>query len=314
MRIGLDVGGTNIKAAVLSEDCLTVGKFETPTRADLGYGAVLCGIKTCAETAAAGAGCGMDEFKTVGIAVPGLIDAENGLVVSAPNLGWTEKNLNADIAPVLGIKARIENDARCAALAESRVGAGKGLDNIIMLTLGTAVGAAAILHGKLFDGFGRFGGELGHIPLVHGGLPCSCGNRGCFEQYGSATALMRIAKGKTGKYPDSLLNKPDEGEAAGAVNIFRAAERDDGAALEALEEYTTYLAEGVAGLVNIFRPDAVILGGGLADIGGDALTENVERKVFARVCASELIGAPQIKKAALGLYAGAAGAALLAYD
>lgn len=179
-----------------------------------------------------------------------------------------------------------------------------------MLTLGTAVGAAIIVDGGLFKGFGPYGGELGHIPLFHGGFPCSCGVRGCFEQYGSAEALKRLTIEAMRNNRSSYLWKlcSEDLSNIGTSDLFTAVELGDETARAALNEFVTYLCEGIAGLVNIFRPEAVILGGGLAN-AGEPLFDRVNRILSNLTYASEYIPAPPVIKAELGTYAGALGAA-----
>lgn len=216
-----------------------------------------------------------------------------------PNLGWFEPFDVADaVGNLLGVRPALANDAVCAAVGEAHYGAGRGLGSFLMLTLGTAVGAAVVVDGRPLDAYGRFGGELGHMPLVHGGLPCSCGIHGCFQQYGSATALLRMAK-ETGL------------EVEMASEVFSLAEQGDARANAVADEFCGYVAEGAAGLTNIFRPEAVILAGGAAR-AGEPLRALVEEKLFERTYASSILGAPRVLLAEEPAGAGALGAAFIA--
>ena len=291
-HLGIDVGGTNTKAALVDDELAVLATFEVPTHADGTLDTVIRAI----ESVATGVGT---RAATIGIALQGIVDDTSGRAIFVPNLGWFE---GVDIADAverrLGIRPALANDAVCAAVGEARFGAGMGLGSFLMLTLGTAVGAAIIRDGMPLDAYGRYGGELGHIPLVHDGLPCSCGIRGCFQQYGSATALLRMAH--------------DEGlDVEKASDVFSLAAAGDVTAGEVADAFCAYVAEGAAGLTNIFRPEAVILAGGAAR-AGEALRASVEEKLFARTYASEVLGAPRVLLAQEPAHAGSLGAAVIA--
>lgn len=289
-HLGVDVGGTNTKAVLLENGCSVIASSEVPTGADGSLEAVLAAVRAAVE--------GMEGWSTVGVALPGIVDDASGKAVFVPNLGWFEPMGVGDaVQQMLGARPALANDAVCAAVGEAHFGAGKGIESFLMLTLGTAVGAAMVVGGQPLDTYGRFGGELGHIPLVHGGLPCSCGIDGCFQQYGSATALLRMAR-------DAGLGVTQ------ASDVFSLAEAGDERAAAVADGFCAYVAEGAAGLANIFRPEAVILAGGAAR-AGEPLRARVEEKLFARTYASAILGAPRVLLAEEPSCAGARGAAVI---
>lgn len=288
--LGIDIGGTNTKAALL-DGRVILAQEEVPTRPDGTLDAVMEAIRSAA-------GSMLPRADALCLALPGIVDADEGRAVFVPNLGWFEPvNIADAVERELGLRPRLVNDAVAAAVGEAHFGAGQGLESFLVLTLGTAVGAALIVDGKPFQGYGRFGGELAHIPLRHDGFPCSCGIRGCFQQYGSANALKRMAR--------------RAGLAVGqASEAFDLAAEGNTTAAAVVDKYCTYLAEGAAGITNIFRPQAVILAGGLA-AAGEALRAPVEEKLACFTYASEILGSPQVLFASAPAGAGALGAATI---
>lgn len=310
--LGIDIGGTNIKAAVVTRQGEILGSAILETDAHSGFDAVIRQICRAAEQASAESQIPLSYIRKAGLAIPGPIGNKKGPVLFAPNINWYQTDPVKPLEEKWNMPVYLGNDADCMALAENMCGAGIPFRSFLMLTLGTAVGGALIHEGKLFTGFGPYGGELGHIPLCHGGYPCSCGVKGCFEQYGSAEALKRLAREAMEKAPDSSLwdlcghNLCD----IQPSHVFSAAVLQDKTAVSVLDEFTEYLCEGMAGLVNIFRPEAVILGGGLSNAGA-ALFDLVNEKLPRLTYASEFIPAPPVIQAQSCTLSGAIGAALL---
>lgn len=310
--IGIDLGGTNIKAVIAKNNGEILGTAELPTNASEGFDAVIEQIYRSACIASENCGILLSDISKAGLGIPGLIKEKKGPVIFAPNVGW----YNVDPVPILTNRLHMPvylgNDAACMALAENINGAGRPYNHFLMLTLGTAVGAAIVANDTLFTGFGPYGGELGHIPLYHGGHPCSCGVNGCFEQYGSANALKRLAIEAMQKNKNSSLWGMCSGEIEKLTTkqIFSAISFGDKTAITVLDEFVTYLCEGIAGLVNIFRPEVVILGGGLSN-AGKPLFDRVNPKLASLTYASEYIPAPPVIQAKSGTYSGALGAAML---
>lgn len=320
LRLGIDIGGTNIKAVVLDERGTVHGRSECKTLADGTLSTIIERSRTVAQEVIAKSERTPEEIASCGIALPGIIDKVNGRTVFVPNLGWFE-TLELDAFSSLGYgMPRFENDAVCAGTGEALfmqlhpdAKAGQTVpDSFIMLTLGTAVGAALVQEGKPAACFGRFGGELAHTPLVHDGIPCSCGIKGCFQQYGSATALIRQTTDLLEQHPESSLWDLCGGNSQSLAPsmIFTGVQQQDSCSCRAFDIFTTYLAEGIAGLVNIFRPSAIVLGGGIAH-KNELLRNTVELKLYDRCYASRIIGAPSVRIAQCGAYAGAIGAARL---
>lgn len=316
--LGIDIGGTETKIALLSLGengrAEIVGRFSEETRLAELAEKKLSFLKDLAEKACWAAGLAFEDLVGCGIALPGPVDRETGMIATAPNLGWTKPLAAAELAEKeLGLPVTIENDAACAGIAETRMGAGSVEEKTLLVTLGTGVGASYVVDGEPFSGFGRFGGELGHTPLVHGGIPCSCGIDGCLQQYASAAALARQAAEAAASNPESQLAKiasENDGFVEPAA-VFAAARNDDEVALDVLKKFIIYLAEGIGGLVNTLRPDRIIIGGGLS-LAGSSFALPLASELGKRVYASDVLPLPAISLAACGSHAGAVGAALAA--
>lgn len=242
-------------------------------------------------------GIAMDQCVGVGIGVPGTIDRKNGIVRYSNNIKWENIEIAKKMEEFLPIPIRIANDADCAALGEAVAGAGKECQDVIMLTLGTGVGGGIILNGNIYEGKGVGGSELGHMVIVENGEPCTCGRRGCLEAYASATALIRDAKRATEK---SL--SPQE--------IFEGAQKGDHVLKEVVDLYIRRLGIGIVNIVNIFRPQLVLLGGGLSG-QGDMLTDFLYDIMQEGCFGGDKGELPEIEIAALGNKAGIIGAASL---
>jgi len=310
---GIDLGGTTLSAGIFSESFTIAYSDSIPTRATDGELAVLNRIAELTCSLVASTETGWEGILSIGLAIPGLVKSEKGPVTAAPNVGWQNADPVFYLEKATGRPVYLFNDAACAAMAESRFGYGRQYRSFLFLTLGTAIGGAVIWNGELFSEHGLFGSELGHIPLRGDGIPCSCGLPGCFQQYGSATALARQAVEMARLHPDSILWQLCNGNKENITPqaVFHGAQAGDFTSIKIIEQFTDYLAEGIAGLVNIFRPEAVILGGGLSN-AGDALLQPTQEKLFKYTHASERIGAPPVLRAELGDGAGMLGAALLA--
>lgn len=310
--IGIDLGGTNIKTVIITKQGEILSSVILPTNAEQGFDAVIRQICRAVRQASAECKIPLSCIRKAGLAIPGLVGNKKGPVLFAPNVGWYNVNPVNQLEEEFDMPVYLGNDSDCMALAENMYGAGQPFHSFLMLTLGTAVGGALIYDGKLFTGFGPYGGELGHIPFFHGGYPCSCGVNGCFEQYGSAEALKKIAGNAMNTDPASILWEKCDGISSviQPAHIFSAAIRGDQTAIAVLDEFTDYLSEGIAGLVNIFRPEAVILGGGLSN-AGSALFAPINQKLTNLTYASEFIPAPPVIQACSGTLSGAVGAAKL---
>ena len=308
MYIGIDVGGTNLKAGLVNEEGTIVAVERTPLD--------IRGPEPFAETLAQLAAAVMErggvevkEVAYVGMGIPGAV--KGGDILYTANIPMKNVPLEALFRKHLDLPVLLGNDADCAAVGEWSCGAGRGTKHFVVITLGTGVGGGMILNGKLYSGCGA-GGEVGHIVIKQDGVPCNCGRRGCWEAYASATGLIRETKEAMEQHPESALHAV--AAANGGVEgrtAFQAAEQGDETALAVCRAYAEYLAAGLTNLVNILHPEAVALGGGVAAAPEHLLLEPV-REIVARECyARHVDQVPRIIRAELGNDAGIIGAAML---
>lgn len=311
-RAGIDLGGTNMKAGIVDERQKIVLEDSVPTKAKRPYQEVVADMAKLVKGLLQNTGIAENELSGVGIGSPGTIDARRGEVVFSNNFGWEDVPLVAEMQQYFSCPVKVSNDANCAALGEVKAGAAKEIKNAILLTLGTGVGGGVILDGRVFEGAHAGGAELGHTSLIFGGELCTCGRRGCVEAYVSATALIRDAKRAAEQNPASRLNElcgNDLSNMNGKIP-FDAAEAGDAAAKEVVENYLIYLGETVANFVNIFRPEVVLLSGGVCN-QGDKLTAPVSAYIQKKCFVGEKAFVPPVRCAVLGNSAGIIGAANL---
>lgn len=311
-RAGIDLGGTNIKAGIVDEKQKIVMEASVPTKVERSCQEVIADMANLVKELLERAGIPEQELCGVGVGSPGTIEAKEGIVVYSNNFGWENVPLVSKMQQYFSCPVRISNDANCAALGEVKAGAARELKNAVLLTLGTGVGGGVILDGHVFEGAHAGGAELGHTSLILGGEQCTCGRRGCVEAYVSATALIRDAKRAAEKHPASALN----GLCGYNLNNmngkmpFDAAEAGDEAAKEVVENYLMYLGETIADVVNIFRPDVVLLSGGVCN-QGEKLTEPLNRYIRGKCFGGERAFVPPVRCAVLENRAGIIGAANL---
>ena len=311
LRIGVDVGGTFIKAGVVDESCAILHKVSVPTGGDAGYEDMVRKIAHATELAAQAAGLAVKDCTSVGIGIPGLLNPKTGVVVLAPNLNWRDVPFLDTIQKILPVPVYVGNDANCAVVGETLAGAAKGCENVVMLTLGTGVGGGIVTDGRLFVGGKGLGAELGHMVLQMDGETCGCGLKGCIEAYCSVTSLVKQTLRAMDADPASLMHA--YAREAGMVDgrtAFECSKQGDRAAVTVVENYCRYLANAIGSLVIAFRPDVVLIGGGLSNQREylmDKLNALLPRYVFA----SDVIGVPPVVRATLGNDAGTIGAAYL---
>lgn len=295
-KIGIDLGGTNVAAGVVDEENKIVGRASVPTDLPRPAEAIADKIAEATRLAVEDAGITMDMIERVGVGTPGAVN-DDGVVENDANLGFTNTPLKELIEERLMRPVKVGNDANCAALGEQVAGSGKGTKNFIAVTLGTGIGGGIIVDGKLLTGVNGAAGEIGHMVIDREGIPCKCGRIGCFEQYASATALVRKAKEK------NLL-------VSSAKDVFDLADSDNLIACEIVDDFIEYLSVGLTDLINIFQPEMISIGGGLAGRGDKLLVpllEKIESKRYTKYSKSQTI----IKCGILGNDAGIIGAASL---
>lgn len=311
-RIGVDLGGTNIVAGVVDEFYKIVAKAKRKTACPRPAGEILADIAACVNEAVKTAGITMDEVKSIGIGTPGSVNKRMGIVEYANNLGFDKVPARDILLKYFDKPIYIENDANCAALGEAVAGAGGNVENFVAITLGTGVGSGIIVNGKIVNGCNDAAGEMGHSVIVVDGEPCTCGRKGCWEAYSSATALVRQTKAAMEENKASLMWEVVDGDIS-KVNgrtAFDAMRKGDTAAKQVVDTYIRYLAAGVINVVNTFQPDVLCIGGGIGCEGEPLLApvrEYVAKERYSIHCGKQT----QICSAVLGNDAGVIGAALL---
>jgi glucokinase len=285
--VGVDLGGTNIVAGALAEDGSDVIALRSePTRADQGADAVVDRIIRMIDTVIAETiahtGAKRDDMIGVGVGAPGPLDRERGIVVTTPNLGWTNFPLRDVIADRIRLPVRIDNDANCATLGEWWLGAARGAENVIGMTIGTGIGGGVILGGRLYHGSSDVAGEIGHATIDITGRRCKCGNYGCLEAYASGPSIADRAREALSS-DDCLMLKMAGGDASKitAATVYEAAKKGDDVALDVVRETSRFLGAGVANLLNIFNPDVVVICGGVTQ-AGDTLFAPLRKEVRKR--------------------------------
>ncbi len=313
--IGIDLGGTNIAAGIVDSDFKIIAKDSVPTLAYRENNEVIKDMADLCAKLVKEAGLTFDDIEYAGIASPGTIDPVNGVVERAENLNFEHFPIVDTLKSYMPIKRVIlENDANAAALGEVVAGAAKGKRHAVMITLGTGVGGGIIIDGKVYPGFNFVGAEIGHMVIEHGGRLCTCGRRGCFEAYSSATGLVAMTNEKIAECSKKGIPTimGQNGEKISGRTAFNAMHAGDAPAKEVVDMYISYLACGITNLVNIFYPEVFIVGGGVCNEGSalmDPLKEIIMDEMFAKNSSKIL----EIKVAELGNDAGIIGAAALGF-
>jgi len=301
--IGVDLGGTNLRAALLNSDGEILDKQMEATHASDGWKKVIARmVANIAQQREIAVKRGLI-VSAVGVGAPGVIQMDRGIVVKSPNFpDWNNLPLRDELEKALGIPVEIENDANVAALGEQWLGAGRGIDSMILLTLGTGVGGGIVLNSRVWQGADGMAGEIGHMTLIPDGRQCACGNTGCLEMYASARGIVRSYQETAGK------NLPD----ITSMQVYQAAREGDAAAKKVMKDMGRLLGIGIANLINIFNPQMIVLGGRVKDawdlfIG--ATHEEIMRRAF-QVPAERT----KIVPSQLGDDAGMVGAAAMAFQ
>lgn len=264
-RIGIDLGGTNIAVGVVNDRYEIVARRSVPTGAERPAEEVIRDMGDAVEEALRQAGLTAVDCASMGVGSPGACDPQTGVVKRAYNLNWFDVPVCRMLHQRFGIPVRLGNDANCAALAEVVAGAAVGCQDMVLITLGTGVGSGIISRGKILSGLRGGAGEAGHMLLVLNGEPCTCGRRGCWEAYASATALIRQTRQAALAHPESLLAQVEE---ITGRTAFDAAQQGDATAAEVVARYAVYVAAGLTDFVNILAPEMILLGGRHQPSGG----------------------------------------------
>lgn len=311
-KIGIDIGGTNVKAAIIDVSGNIVKKSSIKTDIQNPYTKTVSDIAEQIKQLLSDCAVGISNVSGIGMGVPGSINSDLGIVCYSNNIGWDNVPLGAELKKYFNLPIKLSNDANVAALGEATFGAGKKYRNVIMLTLGTGVGGGIIIDKKLYEGNEGKGAELGHVTLVLGGEQCTCGRKGCIEAYCSATALVRDTKRKMHDNLVSTMWDAVNGDIdnTSARTAFDCAKTGDTAAQEVVDHYIAMLSESIMNYCNIFRPDAIVLGGGVS-AERTYLTDRIKAYCQPRYYGFKGTPEVEIATAELGNDAGVIGAACL---
>ena len=311
-RIGIDVGGTNVKIALVDEGKIIYSN-SVPTYAKMGYEYTVNNIKQAIKDLMKETNTEAKDIQGIGFDFPGQVDCKTGVVKLAPNIpGWVNVPIAQMIEEEFNIPTRIDNDVRCAALGELKFGAGRGCENFICITVGTGIGSGIVINGKVVRGASNAAGELGHIKLqMLGGPICGCGDTGCLEAFASGPSIVAMAQdyirgGKSTKFREMAAA---EGGEITPYMVAKAAEAGDPVAKRIFEIVGEYIGIGLTSVINLLNPEKVIIGGGVAE-AGDLLFDPIRRTIKERamVVAGEAV---EIVPAELGNSAGVIGASML---
>lgn len=311
VRIGVDVGGTGIQIGVVNPENKILHESSIPTRTDIPFTEQIRLIAECILSTVREAGLTEDDIESVGVGIPGIASKSTGEIIKCTNMGWNHVPFREVFTRFLNKPVYIDNDANVAALAESVAGVSAGTSSSVFITIGTGIGSGIILNGRIWNGAHGIGGELGHTIFECGGVPCTCGNRGCLERYCSATALIRMAREAASEHPDSMMLSIAGNDLSRieAKTVFDAVRSGDPTATEVHHRYISYLAQAVASVINLLDPEVIVLGGGVSK-AGNLLLDPLVREYPGYVLFNDQPMA-QVKLAVLGSEAGIIGAAML---
>lgn len=307
--IGIDLGGTNIKAGIVDENGKLLSSKSVKTNCPRPAEAIMDDMATLCVDVAKDFGLTLDEIEKIGIGTPGTVNNIKGELIYSNNLDAENVMMKDYLEEKLSRKVYVDNDANAAGVAEYIFGAGKDVDSMIAITLGTGVGSGIIIDGKILQGSMFSGGEIGHMVISVGGRQCTCGRKGCFEAYSSATGLIATTKEKMLENRESAMwdEVSDISEVNGRL-AYNYSRKGDETAIAVVKEYEEYLASGLASVINIFQPDIICLGGGVANEKENMLVPVraiVEKETYDKDNHTKIVSAK------LGYEAGIVGAAFL---
>jgi len=311
VKVGIDVGGTGIKIGLVDRQNRIIRENAIHTRTDIPFEEQLKHMADCVTATVKAEGLSTDDIETIGVGIPGIASAKTGEIIKCTNMGWNHVPFRSVFNRYIDKPVLIDNDANVAALAESVAGVSAGTSSSVFITIGTGIGSGIILNGRIWSGAHHIGGELGHVIFDLGGVPCTCGNRGCLERYCSATALIRMAREAVSDHPESLIIQSVSMDPARieAKTVFDAAQAGDRIALEVYHHYIDCLAQAIGSVINLLDPEVIVIGGGVSK-AGSFLLDPVTREYPQYVLFNDQ-PLPPVKLAVLGPEAGIIGAAML---
>lgn len=311
--IGVDIGGTSVKAGIVSPEGEILCSGATKTNVDCGSLSVIGDIANLIGELLKKQNAGVTEIGGIGVGCPGAVDGENGVVLFSGNLHWENVALRDEMANYFEtLPIFVSNDANMAALGEATYGAGKEYGDSVLITVGTGIGGGIVIGDQLFEGNRAAGAEIGHMVIRVDGEPCTCGRNGCFEAYASATALIRQTRRTMQSHPESTMWKTCKTlDDVDGKTAFEYAKKGDAAAKAVVEEYIRYLGEGIVNIANVLRPEVIILGGGVS-AQGENLIKPLQKYLDGHVFGKTKTARVLVIKAKLGNDAGIIGAAELA--
>jgi glucokinase len=315
LAVGIDIGGTSMKIGFVNEKGEILHRFRLGVNHEDGQVKMVKELGELVNQEIEEQGYKASDFVGIGVGCPGCINSETGRCDFSGNLHWHDLDVVGLLNSITGLDTRIANDASAAMLGEAMFGAGKEYKNLVLLTLGTGVGGGVYINGRLYEGNEGKGGELGHMIIRMHGRQCTCGSHGCFEAYASASALIADTKKAMKKHRESKLWDYVHGniDDVNGATAFEVAKLGDPVAEEVVKNYSYYLSIGVLNYCNIFRPDAVILGGGISG-QREYLTRPIEERLAARHYGFPMSPEVRVFVSELGNDAGILGAASLAFE
>lgn len=310
--IGVDLGGTGIKIGVVDEKGTIIEKSSCPTRVKDGYKEIVKDMSELINSLISKLNIGLDEIHSIGIGSPGAIDDKKGVVIFSGNLEFDYTPLADEMKKYYDKPVYVGNDANCAALGEYFALNDDSITDFVAVTLGTGVGGGIIINKKIFTGFNGMAGEIGHMGLVMNGEQCTCGKKGCWEAYASATAIIRETEKAAKEYPDSYLAKlvKENGGKGSGKTAFIAQRAGDKVGDIVVKNYVQAVAEGIINIMNSIQPQVVVIGGGVSK-EGEGLLNPVKEYVKEYSFGPSTVPKADIRLATLGNDAGIIGAAFL---
>ncbi len=315
MIVGVDLGGTSVRAMVVDHKNKILSVVKIPTKVSREAGALIAEIADAVKDAVKTAGVARREVAAVSVGAPGSVDRARGVVHEAPNLGWNEVPLGPELKKLLGVPVLVDNDVNVGVVGEHALGAGRGAQELVGIFVGTGIGGGIISRGQLYVGCRGAAGEIGHMVLQVGGPRCGCGRRGCAEALASRTAMERDVRAaiKSGKKSMVLkIMKEQRRKRMTSSVIARALKKNDPVMRKVMKRAQHYLGVLVANVINLLDPQCVVIGGGIAERLGEAFVGPIRKTAYKHFICERDRGRVKIVPGSLGDSAGALGAVVLA--